>query len=55
MGVADPVWQQHGIRPGRLVTLQDDKRFGLEEGKVFLVIGADRDGDSMTTTLDVWG
>lgn len=55
MDVADPVCQQHGIRPGRLVTLQDDKRFGLEEGKVFLVIGADRDGDSMTTTLDVWG
>lgn len=47
-------YKDNGIAIGKLVILQDDTRFGLEEGKEFIVIGADPNGDDYTIELDVW-
>lgn len=39
---------------GSLLKLQDDKRFGMQNGLVFLVIGVDPSDDDYEVTLDVW-
>jgi len=54
LDVTQEFCRKYGIGPGKIVTLKDD-RFGLQDGKDFLVIGVDQDGDELITTLDVWG
>lgn len=55
MELAQEFCKKNGIGPGRLITLQDPYRFDLQDGKKFLVIGVDQDGDELTTSLDIWG
>lgn len=39
---------------GSIVKLQDDDRFGMENGLNFLIIGVNRDDDNYKIDLDVW-
>lgn len=52
--VSQNFYIQNGIDIGTIVTLQDDKRFGLEDGKAFVVIGADPSEEDFKVMLDVW-
>lgn len=43
------------VFPGNTLILQIANRFDLSDGKKFLVIGRDEDGDDETVSLDFWG
>ncbi len=46
--------KENKIELGRLVTLQDDERFDLQDGKLFLVIGVDPTNSQYKVGLDLW-
>ncbi len=47
-------YKQYNISVGELVTLQDDSRFDLQNGRDYLVIGVDPTNSDYNVKLDVW-
>ena len=46
-------YKDNGIEIGKIVKLQDS-RFGLEDGKAFIVVGVDPTDSEFKVSLDVW-
>jgi len=53
--VANQFVTDFGLQVGKIVILQDDKRFDLLVGRPYLIIGTQLDDDNYVTELDVWG
>jgi hypothetical protein len=54
LSIPTAFYKSNGIDIGRIVTLQDDNRFGLRNGKEFLVIGVDPTDSDFKVQIDVW-
>ena len=54
MSIPVSYYKENGIDIGKIVTLQDNQRFGLQDGKNFLVIGVDPTDSEFKVQIDVW-